>query len=357
MIRKRVAALGAVFAALLLALCLGQATPAHADTQTFEIVSRAITYIRKNKPTDLYLKNVRFKPRELMTIYQEMPEGSSFTFTTNWGGVKLTQDAEELDLREIKVGVTKEDLEAVIALCPNIRKIDNSGKRRPTNEDMIPLMEKYPEIQFEWVVHLGGAHYCATTASAYSTFNQPTKGDKLTAKNMENIKYCYRIKALDLGHNRIESLDWVRYLPDLEFLIAGDNRFSDLTPLGECKHLKYAEIFSNEFTDLTPLANCTELLDLNICNCPVSDLSPVENIASLERLWAPFVRKLPEEEKARFRQVRPDVEVDFSSNGATGHGWRKHDRYKHYIWCLKNATWIPFDEPLPKGKFIKPFTS
>ena len=49
--------------------------------------------------------------------------------------------------------------------------------------------------------------------------------------------------------------------------------------------------------------------------------------------------------------IHPTCEVDFKiSNSATNteKPWRKHPRYKHYVWCLKHGKWIPFEEELPK---------
>ncbi len=331
---------------LLALLCL---LHAQADTVTFESVSQATGYVRKNQPMNLTLKDVRFRPSELYTVYNAMPAGSEFHFSTTWGKIPFTDEAVDLDLREIKTNVTQDDLEALIAICPNIRRIDNTGKRTPSNDVMIPLMEKYPDVQFEWVVRLGGTHYCPTTATAFSTFNEPLGDNTLSSKQLERLQYCPRLKALDLGHNMITTLDFLRFVPDLELLIIGDNLVKDITPIGELKHLQYAELFSNEFTDLTPLANCTELLDLNICYCPVLDFSPIDDLPNLERFWATMIRHLSQEEMDRFQRVHPDVEVDFTGSHATTNGWRKHPRYTHYIWCLRNGTWIPFDEPIPEG--------
>ncbi|MBR1586211.1 MAG: leucine-rich repeat domain-containing protein [Clostridia bacterium] len=352
MLKKYLSALAVLCAAWVLLVGAGALRPARAeaDRQTFETYQRAVSYVKKNQPMELELYNIRFKPRELLAVYNAMPKGAKLTFTTTWGGYKITDKSVNIDLTKSTAGVTKEDLVALVTLCPKVKKIDNSTRHSPSNDVMVELMAKYPHVQFEWMVHLGGQHYCATSASAYSTFNQPFKGDKLTSKQLERLQYCKNLKALDLGHNSITTLDFLKYLPDLELLIVGDNRIKDITPVGTLKHLKYVELFSNDFTDISPLANCTELLDLNICYAPVHDFSPIDNLTSLERFWATMIRKLPESEKIRFQEVHPNVEVDFVGSHATTNGWRKHPRYTHYIWCLKNGTWIPFDEPLPTGK-------
>ena len=87
---------------------------------------------------------------------------------------------------------------------------------------------------------------------------------------------------------------------------------------------------------------------LNITNCQTPDLSPLDGLQKLERLWANMIRHLTDEEKERFKSVHPNCQVDFQpSHAATVDGWRKHIRYRHYIWCFKNRTWVPFSEEIP----------
>ena len=57
---------------------------------------------------------------------------------------------------------------------------------------------------------------------------------------------------------------------------------------------------------------------------------------------------LSEEEKERFTAAHPGVQISFNAKHQTSDGWREHERYTHYCWCLKHQTWIPFGEPLPE---------
>jgi len=347
--KKTVMRLLAAAVCLLLAAAVRTAARADNVTKTFGNADQALKYVRTEQPTELTLENVKIKPADLLKIRNKMPEGGILHFSTTWGGISFTDEVVDLDLREFKGTVTGEDLEAVVLLCPNVKSIDNSNKRAPSNKVMTALCEKYPDIRFEWIVRLGKEHYCKTTQTAFSTFNHIFDEDVVTSTQMAKMaKYLYRLKALDLGHNVLTDLEFLKDMPNLELLIVGDNRIKDLAPISNLKHLQYLEIFSNYITDLTPLAECTELLDLNICYCPVMDFSPIDGLDSLERFWATMIRHLPEEQKERFIQVHPDVEADFKGSHATDSGWRKHPRYKHYIWCLKHNTWIPFNEPLPE---------
>jgi hypothetical protein len=336
-------------AIILCALC----TLACAEPMSFRNRDEALKYIEKNQPMELTIEKVKMKPSDLLEIRNALPEGAKFHFTTKWGSVTFSDNAEELDLRKKENSVTLKELESIVQICPNIKLINNTKCTAISNKAMIELIEKYPDIQFEWKIYLGKGHYINTTQTAYSTFNHSSDGSrvKLTSENLELLKYCNKLKALDLGHNEIRSLEFLKYMPDLELLIVGHNYITDITPIGQLKHLQYAELFKNRIVDLSPLANCKELLDLNLTATTIEDLSALDNVTTLERLVVNSCKKLPKEAVDHFKELHPDCEVDFKiSNSATNteKPWRKHPRYKHYIWCLKHGKWIPFDEEIPK---------
>ena len=153
----------AAAAVLLLILCIAFAA-AQAETVSFAGLSDALKYLKKNQPEALTIEAGKFKPSELIKVKNTLPEGAEFHFTVNWSNVPYSDETEELDLRELKGAVKKEDLEALVALCPNLRLVDNSAKRYPTNSEMIELIEKYPQVHFDWIVSFGKGHYCATNA-------------------------------------------------------------------------------------------------------------------------------------------------------------------------------------------------
>ena len=327
--------------------------------------SKALAYVKKNKPQEVNLGSVRYKPTQLLSILNAMDKNGTLIFTTTWGGVTFSNTSKKVDLREIKATVSKAELEAIIKVCPQVKAIDNTGKLSPSNDVMIPLMEKYPDIEFDWMINIRKEHYIASNATAYSTFNQPSKGTKLRSKDLEVLKYCKNLKALDLGHNAITSLSFLKYCPDMEFLILSENKITSVKPLKNLKHLKYLEIFTNQITDISALEACTELLDLNICNNPILDLKPLEKITTLERLWAnhcqvkegyKVTQTLSDAQIKRFKKLHPSCQVDFTGPHPTCGTWRflkkgyKHPRYEHYLWCLRNGRWIPFDQPLPTRK-------
>ena len=310
----------------------------------------ALKYVRENQPMEAVAAKVAWNPKQLAEIRDALPEGAVFRFNCKWNGISFSDESEELDLNKAQKTLSGDSLRKILSLCPNLKSVDNSSKRNPSNDVFIPLMEEYPGIHFEWVVHLRGDHYCPTDATAYSTLNHTDYGTRLKSEDLELLKYVPGLKALDLGHNSFTDLNFLRFYPDLELLIISNNEHvDDLTEVGKLQHLKYLEVHNTRVSDLSPLSACTEMLDLNVSSTLVTDLSPLDEVTSLERFWANGLKKLPESEQQRFKELHPDCTADFTVKGsAVSHKWRQHERYYRFRKCFKHKMWVPFDQPWPE---------
>lgn len=306
---------------------------------------QALQAVREHAPAEASVTAKGWTPQQLTDLKAALPEGAEFHFTCTWNGLTFSDGTETLDLAGIKKELSEKNLRLLLALCPELKTVDNSTHRQPSNETFLALMEEYPEIRFEWVVHLKGEHYCPTTATAYSTLNHTDYGARLKDEHVELLRYVPGLKALDLGHNTFTSLNFLRYFPDLELLIISNNEHvEDLTEIGNLTHLKYLEVHNTHVSDLSPLANCREMLDLNVSSTRVTDLSPLDGVTSLDRFWANGLKKLPKEEQERFIALHPGCTADFTAEGsAISHKWRNHDRYYHFRRCFKHLTWTPFE--------------
>ena len=304
-----------------------------------------LKYIEETHPTDLNIGSIKLKPSELDQISDALPEGGRLHFSTFWCGTTISDTDETIDLDGSGVKVTANDLDILIRLVPGVKEIRTKTHRNLSNQEMIPLVEKYPDIRFVWLINLGKHYTLGSDDTAYSTMKGEKTGYKLHSSELEVLRYAKDLKALDLGHHAITSLDFLRGL-DLEMLILADNDITDLSPLADLPHLQYAELFMNDITDVTPLAACAELLDLNLCFNHVTDLAPLDSCTNLERLWASFNKEMGEETQQHFRDAHPGCETAFytSNHSSTSDGWRKHPRYSHYVSCFKTHVWIPFSE-------------
>ena len=333
---------------LLAAMMTALAGTGSAEGPAFSSLNEAAKYVRENSPRELDVGTVRWRPSDLLKLKEGMSGEAALHFSTTWGSLILTDRDTEIDLNQVE-RITLEDVETVITLCPDVKKITMTKHYYLRNDPVIGLLSRYPEIEFIWMVAIKGRYRLPSNCEAYSSFNTPDEENKLKSEELEALQYVHGLKALDLGHNDITTLDWLKYCPDLELLILSDNkRIKDITPIGELKHLQYLEIFSTDTVDISPLANCTELIDLNLsAQKNVTDLSPLDGLTKLERFWGTRMYGLSEEEKERFTAVHEGVQISFNAKHQTSDGWREHERYPHYCWCLKHQEWIPFGEPLP----------
>ena len=116
-----------VLLALLLVVLLGMCAGAQAETKKFSGASEAIKWIKKNQPEELTVEG-KFKPADLLKVKNAMPEGSEFHFRVTWGDVVYTDESTEIILGG-KKAVSEAQLEAIISLCPNIRRPPDRHQR------------------------------------------------------------------------------------------------------------------------------------------------------------------------------------------------------------------------------------
>ena len=337
----------AICLAVLLMMSAGALVPASADQEVrFKNFNAIMKYIQENSPSDLDIGSVKLKPADLEKIADALPEGGKLRFSTRWCGTVISDTDELIDLNGDATVVRVSDLEILIRLVPGVKKIILSAHRNLSNDQMIPVIEKYPEIEFVWLINLGGAYRLASDVSAYSTNKTEDEGHRLKSEELDVLKYAKNLKALDLGHSAITSLDFLKGM-DLEFLILSDNRITDISILAEMPHLQYLELFRNNITDISPLAACTELIDLNLVITKVTDLTPLDACTKLERLWMATYKQTTIPDAANlehFKSTHPECDVKMDLGHPTGDGWRDHPRYAFYRNSFKKRVWTPFSE-------------
>ncbi len=184
-----------------------------------------------------------------------------------------------------------------------------------------------------------------TDAVAFSTWQKDPPDVPLTSEDVDGIRYCTELVALDLGHNEIRDISFLEPLKNLKILILADNLIRDISVLRGLDKLMYVELFLNYIHDLSPLANKDTLLDLNLCynRFDSVDISPILTCKKLERIWI-CANDLPEEQIQAIREAFPNGEFDFTSVSCTNLGWRDHPRFKALKRMLKeNIILEPFN--------------
>lgn len=239
-----------------------------------------------------------------------------------------------IDLNHIKIEDSGAHVREVIACMPNLEYLcmDSCGV---STEDMVSIRDDFPEVNVVWRISFG-TNYSVRTDVTKILASKPSVGGYLTDDKFDILKYCTKVKYLDLGHNEsLETLDFVRYMPDLEVLIIAMNPVSDLTPLADCPNLEYLEIFYTNVTDLSPLSNLHKLKHINIgMSNDLADISPLYCLSQLERLYIGCLTKVPEEQISEIAKRIPSCKIDFVSWDTSTGDWRftnEFDNDKDYL--------------------------
>ena len=234
---------------------------------------------------------------------------------------------KELDLSDSKVKDI-DTFKSSLKLLHNLKYLDMSDCNL-SNKKLAKLRKEFPNIKIVWRIYLG-KWSLKTDAVSFSVLITRFDYRRMKSADIEVLKYCTDLQALDLGHQSITDISVIgEYLPNLRLLILADNKISNIKPLKKLKHLHYLELFMNNIRDISPLKHCKELVDLNLAHIgPLYDFSPLLDykFPLLERLWiensggtAKYYPLL----KSKY----PKVRIVHTGYGSTHSGWRTHPRY------------------------------
>ena len=167
-------------------------------------------------------------------------------------------------------------------------------------------------------------------------------------------EYCPDLLALDLGHNDVSDLSFLKAWPKLRRLIIVDSKtpVTDISALAELDDLEYVELFMQNITDISALAGKTRLIDLNLAHNDIADLTPLYSCTGLKRLWISYNRRLTKEQIDAFQAAMPECRVVTGEWSSTGRGWREtaQGRVPHYDILMKSfesGEYIPFEDSAP----------
>ena len=196
-------------------------------------------------------------------------------------GQDFTLESREMNLSHIPIDDQGALVKDVTACMPNLIYLD-MDTCGVDNEHMAEIRDQLPQANVVWriwfgVVGHGTAGYSVRTDVERILASNPGIGGELDPENTEALKYCTKVKYLDLGHNSyMRSIDFVRYMPDLEAVVLAMGNWFDASPLENCTKIRYAELQTTCLSDLRPLTKLKNLEDLNLCYCfALHDISPL----------------------------------------------------------------------------------
>ncbi len=279
---------------------------------TMDELSQALPYLPNL--TTLSLFGTGLGQAEVESLQEAFPE-ITFHFDFTFGDVTVRTDAEEIDISG--VAITPEEIESYLHFFPNLKKVIMVGCGI-SNEDMDALNRRHEDIQFVWSVSLNGRATVRTDITGFITFKMGLK--YFFEGELDDLRYCTEIVALDLGHQKISNCDFVAYMPKLKYLVLADTTISDLTPLEGLENLEFLEIFLTNVQDYTPLLKLTNLKDLNLA-WTYGNYEIIGQMPWLERVW--WGGKWHNmAERAYLTEHCPDTKFEFDDGESTGSGWR-----------------------------------
>ena len=286
---------------------------------------------------------------------------SALAEEVSFGGVSFDRDAETIDLGSQVVT----DYTAFIAFLkefPNLKKVDMFATQI-TAAKVSRLKEALPDVEFGWTLQLmkyKDRHIVRTDATAFSTLHGVCPNHR--SAEFALLNYCTDLLALDLGHNNLTDLSFLRSMPRLRVLILGENqKLKNIEEIGNLQDLEYLELCTCNISDISPLTKLTRLMDLNLTNNKVKDWRPLKEMKGLKRLWISGMcaKKMTVAEKKELQEALPDTEIMFSGD-PTDNGWRYYNDRKaaksavnlvpHYAVVyemFQTGVYIPFEESAP----------
>ena len=244
---------------------------------------------------------------------------AKFDYSFELFGQTVTTETESLSYSRVPIG--NDGVLEFSRILPYLDKLQELRIEYCDIADwaMADLRDAFPDKTIAWRVVYGWGNSWSDTDTIWAIGGF---GDA----NLYPLRYCTKVKYLDLGHNGIYSLDFVRYMPDLEVFIVENDYISDLTPLAGCKNLEYLEVGETRVTDVSPLAACTSLKHLNIGGLlNLTDISPLYDLPNLERLYGLCDINVPAEQVEHITELMPNTEVAFHydpKGAVNGYHWR-----------------------------------
>ena len=284
------------------------------------------------------MAKIQYLPHlEAITLTGEVPENEAiyelkttfpnveFIWDFELCGKKVNSNDQEIDLSGIKME-SVDEVEYSLKYFNRLEKVVMCKCGIPS-EEMDALWKRHPEIRFVWSAYFAG-QYIRTDATTFMPWKLGYTKNGVPGMSNEaakELKYLVDLVAIDIGHNNINDLSFLYYMPNVEYLMMCCSGVSDLTPVGSLKKLKYLEIWENNITDLSPLTECTALEDINFTYTAAKSLEPLFGLP-LKHIWFSG-KQYAKEQVQELVDNFPNSTVTYQGEWPTSLGWRDIPNY------------------------------
>ncbi len=260
--------------------------------------------------------------QRLWQLQQACPEINFIYRFTLWNQELSTQDTE-LDLKYIPMVDEGAMVMRLLRCMPRCRSLDMDSCG-VSSEAMARIREAFPDVEVNWRVWFGKEFSVRTDCERIIATNH------LNDDNCRDLKYCTKVRFLDVGHNpNLSDISFLTDMTELEACILAIMPFRDLTPLTNCTKMEYLELCEviphpGKVLDLAPLAGMTHLRHLNICKLyEVENYEFLENCTDLERLWIGKLTYIPTEYVDHLKEALPDTQINWWTQVCVTETWRE----------------------------------
>ena len=256
-------------------------------------------------------------------------------------GRETNLNAEELDFSYVKMSDNGAQISRVLPMMKNLRTLD-MDTTGVSYEALEKMRADNPNVDIIWRVWFG-ENYSVRTDAERILASKPTVGGMITDETAWVLKYCTKVKYLDIGHNdEITTGEFLHYMPDLEACIIAMTGITDISGLAKCPKLNYLELNSTNVSDISMLSACTALRDFNIVCCPnITDISSMYDIP-LDRFWIGRDTSVPAEQIAEMKRRQTGCNVNTTAIDPVDDYWR----YTRYDPEEPKYYWVPRYEQL-----------
>ena len=258
---------------------------------------------------------------DILALHEQTP-ATVLNYSFKLYDKDFTLTDKEMVLRRIPIDDEGALAKKITACMSNLEYLDMDWCG-VSNEAMAEIRDALPNTNVVWRIWFGTGYTVRTDVERILASN-PGIGGELTPENASALKYCTKVKYLDLGHNSyLGDISFVSYMPDLEVGVFALGNWADASPLADCPKLEYLEIQNSALNDLSGLAELKNLKHLNIAYCfALTDLSPIFGLTQLERLWIGCLTPIDPKQVDEFKALAPNCKVNTTTVDPTEEGWR-----------------------------------
>ncbi len=245
-------------------------------------------------------------------------------------GQKISSEEESLVLS------SAQGLEEALLYLPGLKSVDMLNCDVSV-EQMDAWSALRPDIDFLWWVSFG-TWRVRSDITCFSTLRTSSNHRYTEEELYPLLRYCTKLRALDLGHNDLCDISLIGNMKELQVLILADNRrLTDISPLAGLKELHYLEMFlCYDITDFSALYELEKMQDLNLSYCRnLDDIGFIDNMPDFSMGWFRST-KVTRTQRDYYHQLMPETTILIGSPADPSSvygGWRSTERNG----CIRKA--------------------